>query len=182
MVAARNVTGAAGEYYVAAELSRRGWLATVTIKNSPDTDVLAQDPETEWLVAIQSKTKSPGMHFRLGVKNESPARRDGLWFVLVALRGEDERPNFYVVPRDHLAAMVYLEHREWLSHPGRGGKTRNENDQRTLREHEVEGYLDQWALLNKPTSTIPFLGDARFPPLVTKHGLPDGHPGITASA
>ena len=29
-----GLTGAAGEYYVAAELSRRGWLATVTIKNA----------------------------------------------------------------------------------------------------------------------------------------------------
>ena len=32
-----GLTGAAGEYYVAAELSRRGWLATVTIKNAPGT-------------------------------------------------------------------------------------------------------------------------------------------------
>jgi len=34
------LTGAAGEYYVAAELSCLGWLATVTIKNAPGTDVL----------------------------------------------------------------------------------------------------------------------------------------------
>jgi hypothetical protein len=37
-----GLTGAAGEYYTVAELSRRGWLATVAIKNSPGTDVLAQ--------------------------------------------------------------------------------------------------------------------------------------------
>jgi hypothetical protein len=41
-------------------LSRRGWLATVTMKNSPDTDVLAQHPESERLIRVQTKTASPG--------------------------------------------------------------------------------------------------------------------------
>jgi integrase len=41
-IAKTGLTGAAGEYYVAAELSLRDWLATVTIKNAPGTDVLAQ--------------------------------------------------------------------------------------------------------------------------------------------
>ena len=35
-----NLIGAAGEYYVAAELSRSGWLATVTLKNARGIDVL----------------------------------------------------------------------------------------------------------------------------------------------
>src|SRR5436190_4554604 len=100
-VRATNITGAAGEYHVAAELSRRGWLATVTIKNSPDTDVLAQHPHTERLLAVQTKTASPRNRFRLKKKNETPASRDGQWFVLVGLRGEFERPDFYIIPRDH---------------------------------------------------------------------------------
>jgi hypothetical protein len=29
---AYNITGVAGEYFVAAELSRRGWIATLTLK------------------------------------------------------------------------------------------------------------------------------------------------------
>ncbi len=31
---AYNITGVAGEYFVAAELSRRGWIATITLKNT----------------------------------------------------------------------------------------------------------------------------------------------------
>ena len=58
-----GLTGAAGEYYVAAELSRRGWLATVTIKNAPGTAVLAQNPITKLTVAIQTKTSSGGTSF-----------------------------------------------------------------------------------------------------------------------
>jgi hypothetical protein len=174
---ARNITGAAGEYHVAAELSRRGWLATVTIKNSPDTDVLAQKPESERLVAIQTKT-SGGKRFMLTAKHEAPSKRDGQWFVLVALAGELERPRFYVVPRDHIAAMVYLEHRDWLVTPGAQGQPHNENEQRSLKETELAGYLEGWHLLEQATEAVPFLGDSRFPPLVRTHGLPPGHSGI----
>ncbi|HSI36145.1 MAG TPA: hypothetical protein VK986_21355, partial [Tepidisphaeraceae bacterium] len=48
-----GLTGAAGEYHVAAELSRRGRLATVTIKNSPGTDVLAQRRDRSAMVAAE---------------------------------------------------------------------------------------------------------------------------------
>jgi hypothetical protein len=176
-VRARNITGAAGEYHVAAELSRRGWLATVTIKNSPDTDVLAQKPESELLVAIQTKT-SGGNSFRLKEKDEAPSKRDGQWFVLVALAGELERPRFYVVPHDHIAAMVFLAHREWLVTPGVRGQPHNENPQRSLRADELTGYLERWELLEEATHAIPFLGGSRFPGLVEKHGLPAAHPGL----
>jgi hypothetical protein len=33
-----NITGVAGEYFVAAELSRRGWIATLTLKNTPNIE------------------------------------------------------------------------------------------------------------------------------------------------
>jgi hypothetical protein len=171
-VRARNITGATGEYHVAAELSRRGWLATVTIKNSPDTDVLAQKPASELLVAIQTKTSS-GSRFMLNKKDEVPSKRDGQWFVLVALRDERERPSFYVVPRDHVAAMVYLSHREWLTTRGSHGQVRNETPTRSLKQAELAGYLECWCLLEGPTATVPFSGDSRFRPLVKKHKLPE---------
>ena len=65
-----GLTAAAGKYYVAAELSLRGWLATVTIRKAPATNVLARDPATDWVVAIQTKTASFGNRFRLGPKDE----------------------------------------------------------------------------------------------------------------
>lgn len=60
---------------MAAELSRRGWLATVTIKNAPGTDVLAQRLDDGRLVSIQTKT-STGTGFLLGERSELPAARD----------------------------------------------------------------------------------------------------------
>ncbi len=53
-----NITGVAGEYFVAAELSRRGWIATLTLKNTPHIDVIATKPDGSWSVNIQVKTRS----------------------------------------------------------------------------------------------------------------------------
>jgi hypothetical protein len=108
--------------------------------------------------------------------------RDGQWFVLVALGGELDRPRFYVIPRDHVAAMVYLGHRNWLVTPGRGGKPHNDNPQRILSEADVADCLERWDLLDSDTSDVPFLADRQwFLQLAEKHGLPDGHPGIGMS-
>src|SRR4051812_22343882 len=109
MPRARGLTGAAGGDYVAAELSRRDWVATVTIKNAPGTDVLAQRLDRRTIVAIQTKTASLGSNFRLKDKDEMPGERDNEWYVLVGLRSELDRPVFYVVPRHVMAGMVYLE-------------------------------------------------------------------------
>ena len=70
-----GLTGAAGEYYVAAELSRRGWLATVTVKNAPGTDVLRRTPKTKRTLAIQTKTSSSGTNFTLGEREPFRPRR-----------------------------------------------------------------------------------------------------------
>ena len=99
-----GLIGAAGEYHVAAQLSQRGWLATITIKNSPGTDVLAQHFDTGVLVAIQTKTTEIATQgWVLGSKDESPTDRADSWYVLVAMNGELVRPDFYVVPRNHVA-------------------------------------------------------------------------------
>ena len=43
--AAYNITGVSGEYFVAAELSRRGWVAVLTLKNTPNIDLIATTPD-----------------------------------------------------------------------------------------------------------------------------------------
>jgi hypothetical protein len=175
MARATGLTGAAGEYYIAAELSRRDWLATVTIKNSPGTDVLAQRRGGARLVAIQAKT-SWGTSWQLGTKDERPSSRNTEWYVLVSLRGEFERPSFYVVPRNVMAALVYLEHQDWLLDKGhihgRARGVRNENERRTIRARWIEGYHEQWDLLDGSANSAPFLADHAFLEAEDDIGLP----------
>lgn len=48
--------GNSGEYFVAAELERRGYTAAVPMSNTKDFDILAINRETKQQIAIQVKT------------------------------------------------------------------------------------------------------------------------------
>jgi hypothetical protein len=173
-----GLTGAAGEYYVAAELSLRGWLATVTIKNAPDTDVLARNLASGRLVAIQTKTASVGNKFTLGLKDEVPTETENEWYVLVSLQGLDVRPAFFVIPRNHVAAALYADHHAWLARPARSGAPHVDNPRRTMPLSDIEGYRERWELLSESTATAPLLLGPRHPERMREIGLPPGLPGL----
>jgi hypothetical protein len=48
--------GVSGEYFVAAELSRRGYVASLTLRNTRGIDVLASNADATKAVGIQVKT------------------------------------------------------------------------------------------------------------------------------
>ena len=48
--------GGAGEYFVAAELSRRGFIASITMRNTRGIDILATNAEAKRAVTIQCKS------------------------------------------------------------------------------------------------------------------------------
>jgi hypothetical protein len=175
-VSRTGLVGAAGEYHVAAQLSQRGWLSTITIKNSPGTDVLAQHVDDGTLVAIQTKTTTVSDSWVLGVKDERPSPRTDSWYVLVALRAVTERPDFYVIPRNHVSAYLYVAHREWLRSPGRSGKPRLDNPMRNMYPAELQAYKEDWAALTSATSARPYALPEWFIACVGEIGLPAGHP------
>lgn len=184
---ATGLTGAAGEYHVAAELSRRDWLATVTIKNSPGTDVLAQKRDRSAVVAVQVKTASPGNNFTLNLKDEAPGIGDNEWYVLVSLAAPLERPSFYVMPRHAVAAVAFLEHRDWLAgaagrlhNAPRAGVQRTPNERRTIRPAWIAGYLEMWELLDRPSREALFLGDPAFIELACEVPLPSEYGPLRA--
>lgn len=174
-----GLTGAAGEYYVAAELSRRGWLATVTIKNAPGTDVLAQQLDTKVTAAIQTKTSATGARWRLSAKDETPGSSNE-WYVLVRLRSAIERPDFYVLPRNYVSAFLWVSHRRWLSVPGRAGQAHRDNPQRTIIADWIKDAKERWDLLDLGGSrACRELGTDWILEMSKQFGLPGGHPGFS---
>jgi len=78
--------GIAGEYFVAAELTRRGMIATPTGKNKQDVDVLAADPNTGKSVMIQVKEKSTAdCAFKMGARVKEAQISANVWYVFVDL-------------------------------------------------------------------------------------------------
>ena len=55
-----TLVGVSGEYFVAAELSIRGYLASVTLRNSRGIDIIASNSNASRSVSIQVKTSKKG--------------------------------------------------------------------------------------------------------------------------
>ena len=51
------LSGCAGEYLVAGELSRRGYIASITLRNSKGVDMLVTNEKATKTAAIQVKTR-----------------------------------------------------------------------------------------------------------------------------
>src|SRR5437764_11381960 len=83
------LTGVAGEYFVAAELSRRGYVATLTLRNTRGIDILASNAEANKSVGIQVKTNhGRKRHWLLSEKAETDTA-ENLFYVFVNLNGAE---------------------------------------------------------------------------------------------
>jgi hypothetical protein len=149
--AVRNITGVAGEYFVAAELSRRGWIAVLTLKNTPNIDLIATTPDGKRTVNIQVKTRSAanrkGWIFDRGIETIVPG--NNFYIALVDLQETDSKPDYYIIPKNLLAKWIGKGHRDWLAAPGRKGRARVDNPIRALPKsqfHVFEEYHNNWNL------------------------------------
>ena len=150
-----NLIGAAGEYYVAAELSRSGWLATVTLKNAPGIDVLAfQSPPGRRSVAIQTKTTFGGS-WVLRTPRADSEHRDDTYFVLVRLRAEKERPNFYVIPAAVMDRVVSWHRNDFIA------KNDRAPSMNTINASWIPRFEETWHLLDDPSPAEDLL-DERY--------------------
>lgn len=174
-------TGTIGTFYTAAELARHGWETTLTLGNALRTDIFAQHGENHLLIGVQCKTRNDDSPpwFRLSITSEDPSPAgQNEWFVFIRLRGLVERPIFYVMPRDVVAAYLYLSHRIWLTGTKPDGTPRVGDDQRNVEYSIAEPYHERWDLLEKPAAeTSAWLPKEMFP--WVKHlPLPAGHPEL----
>jgi hypothetical protein len=54
------LVGVAGEYFVAAELSRRGYIASISLRNTRGIDILATNEDATRSITIQCKASQGG--------------------------------------------------------------------------------------------------------------------------
>jgi hypothetical protein len=137
--------GITGEYFVAAELSRRGYVSSLTLRNTRGIDVLASNADATKSVGIQVKTcQGSSPEWLLNVKAEADSA-ENLFYVFVCLPSSGA-PSFYVVPRDVVAKQVRESHRKWLATPGQRGQPHRDNPNRKFRDSNGD-YQDRWDLL-----------------------------------
>lgn len=153
--------GRAGELRVASELCRRGYCATVTMGNTPDTDVICVNQSWTKTVFLQVKT------FRAGTKECQVGKRAevnfgmNFFWVLVGLRDVDETAveEFYIIPSNEMSNKVHALTKRWLDAPGKRVKTRTDSGIRKVRfddigkrgeyTYDVREFKNRWDLLEK---------------------------------
>ena len=124
--------GNAGEFFVLAELTRRGWTAALTARNNRAYDVLAKRGDE--FAAIRVKTKTSGFAvFQWNAKPngeiflEMTPERD--FCVLVDIPEEPNlSPTYYVVPTPVIDKWLKDDFQSWVTTPGAKGQARDETN------------------------------------------------------
>jgi len=137
--------GITGEYLVAAELSRRGYVATLTLRNTRGIDIFALNSDATRSVGIQVKTAHGVKPAWLMNKKAEADLAENRFYVFVCLAPEGSAP-FYVVPCHVVAKYVSESHAQFVKTPGRQGQAHKDTDMRQYKDPAYE-YKDRWDLL-----------------------------------
>jgi len=92
------LTGIAGEYFVAGELSRRGHIASITLRNTKGVDILCSNIDTTKTVGIQVKTNKGSKRSWILNKKAEGYYAANLFYVFVNLNNDKQNPDYFIVP------------------------------------------------------------------------------------
>ena len=137
MASKHQITGMTGVYLVAAELSKRGYVATPTSRSAQAVDLLVADSDGQRSYAVQVKTNAVTFSFWLVGARAQQLRSRTLVYALVNLRKTGA--EFYLVPSRIVARKTIVS---------KPSKTRKSVWYSVYREH-VQRYRDNWAIFEK---------------------------------
>jgi hypothetical protein len=118
------LSGVAGHYFVAAELSRRGLIATTTVRNTRGVDVLVASADGTKSLSIQVKTNQTSRRKWMLSKTDETNRGKGFFYVFVRLNGAQGTPMYHVVKSAVVAKAIADSDRKWHSSSKRDGTPR----------------------------------------------------------
>ena len=155
--------GNMGEYYALAELSRRGWTAAQTARNTRNYDILAKKDSRQIAVRVKTKT-SDARVFQWNAKREGKIFAEITehdFSVLVDIpESHQEIPQFYIVPTRLIDDWLQTDFKTWLRTPGRNNSVHDPKNPRRMMylddDHSkvahgyrlrLNPYLAKWNLL-----------------------------------
>ena len=140
------LSGIAGEYFVAAELTRRGYIASITLRNSRGIDILATPEAGGQAIEVQVKTSQSERWWLLNKACEE-AVNAGRFYLFVRLLDDLSRPEFYIVPSRVVAEEAKERHLTFLNKP----RSKPVKDTAIREFHDETGrFLERWDLLGVP--------------------------------
>ena len=152
-----KIVGQTGEYLVAAELSRRGLIATTFTGNVPHYDIIASDEDGR-LALVQVKAVRKGSwqfsnitqfcditfddkQQTVGAPKTCPVPR--LVVVLVKIE-EDGNDQFYILTWEELRNLSIVKHKEYLQKHNGIRPRRWDSLHAAISDKDLSSYLDKW--------------------------------------
>jgi len=140
------LTGVAGEYFVAAELAKRGYIASINLKNTRGIDILASNKDASKSIGIQVKTTRYNVYYWMLNEKAEDYYANNLFYVFVNLKGQSQRPDFFIVPSKVVARYIKRSHKKWLKKPSKSGKKHKDTPLRKFVDKK-RAYLERWDIL-----------------------------------
>jgi hypothetical protein len=101
-----QLTGMTGLYLVAAELSKRGYIASPTSRSAQGADLLVTDPDCRRTFSVQVKSNASTFNFWLMGKKNLHMRARSFIYAFVNLR--KDYSEFFIVPSDVVANNIQV--------------------------------------------------------------------------
>jgi hypothetical protein len=121
-------------------------MASITLRNNDSVDIHASKLSNSKVFAIQVKTNQSGNRSWVLNKKSEYHQKENFFYIFVSLRGEAERPQYFIVPSKNVAEFVKGSHARWLATPGKKGQAHNDSAMRKFVDPNGE-YLERWELL-----------------------------------
>ena len=134
-------TGRSGEYFVAAELNRRGYDALVFSGNMPWVDVVAV-PSNKVAIYLQVKTQT-GSGWALNINERLRDPVPNTFWVLVLLpKTTDNPPRYWVIPDGEMRGIIQGQYEARKASFDRNAAKNNFHCK--LSETAVAEWKDNW--------------------------------------
>lgn len=148
--ASNQQVGRAGEYFVVAELNKRGAFAVPFAGNMPKIDIIACNRDESRSVYIQVKTKRGGKSWHSTIVGSQPmslkSDETNFW-VFVDLGSFDEHPRFWIAPDWWIKDDIYKAHHAYLERHGGRRANNPDSTHHAIDEKRLSAWLGQWEIL-----------------------------------
>ena len=140
--------GVAGEYLAAGELTLRGYVSSITLRNSRGIDIIVSNAEGTCSITVQVKTNGKGGRSWLLSKKSEPYSSERHVYIFVSIQGLGVRPDYYVVPSQDVANQIQTKHQNWLKGRKSNGEPRKDSNMRKFRDPDGK-YLEAWEIISQ---------------------------------
>jgi Holliday junction resolvase-like predicted endonuclease len=142
-----QMTGRAGEYFVAAELNRKGAYAVTFAGNMPGVDIAASNVTRTRTVFIQVKTRRAGTWQTTIDKGKLAKKKDDETHFWVFVNLEPKLPEYYIVPEWWIQRDIYNTHHAYLKKHGGKRAHNSKSKHHSIKSSRIEKWKDRWGEL-----------------------------------